>query len=105
MHTLKHRTLALIMSLVMILSCFAGMSFSVGAETSGDYEYEVLDDGTVATTKYLGSDKEVIIPSEIDGKKVTEIGFETFGTSDRFQYFDTKLVGVKIPDTVTTIGN
>ena len=48
------------------------------AETYGDYEYTVLDDGTVKIKKYLGTDSVVRIPSTIDGKKVTEIGTLAF---------------------------
>ncbi len=44
-----------------------------GAETYGDFEYSVLDDGTVAITKYIGSAEKVDIPSKIDGKSVTKI--------------------------------
>ena len=72
------------------------MTFSVGAETSGDYEYEVLYDGTVSITKYNGSDTDVIIPSEIDGKKVTSIGDAAFENSS--------IVSVVIPDGVKELG-
>ena len=78
MHTLKHRTLALIMSLIMILSCFAGMSFSVGAITSSDYVYDELDDGTISITKYYGDGSDVNIPSKIDGKEVAKIDHGAF---------------------------
>ena len=96
MGTLGRRTISIIMSVIMVLSCFAGMTFSVGAETSGDYEYEVLDDGTVSITEYNGSDTDVIIPSEIDGKKVTEIGQKAF--CDHFSE------NITIPNSVTKIG-
>ena len=42
-------------------------------ETSGDYKYEVNDDGTVTITGYTGSPTELTIPSEIDGKSVKRI--------------------------------
>ena len=45
-----------------------------GAETYGDFEYGVLDDGTVEITKYNGNAEKVDIPDKIDGKSVTEIG-------------------------------
>lgn len=44
----------------------------------GDYEYNVLYDGTVEITEYDGSATELKIPSEIDGKKVTGIAVLTF---------------------------
>lgn len=98
MHTLKHRTLALIMSLIMILSCFAEMTFSVGAATSRDYEYKVLNDGTVSITKYNGSGTDIIIPSEIYGCKVTKIGYKAFSRC-------VKASSVTIPDGVVEIGS
>ena len=38
MKTFERRTISLIMSVIMVLSCFAGMTFPVGAETSEDDE-------------------------------------------------------------------
>ena len=49
-------------------------SFLAKAETSGDYKYQILDDGTIEITGYIGSDTEINIPNEIDGTKVTSIG-------------------------------
>lgn len=53
MKAFERRTISIILSVIMVLSCFAGLTFSVGAETSGDYEYKALDDGTVEITKYI----------------------------------------------------
>ena len=39
----------------------------------GDFEYTVLDDGTVSINSYTGSDKNVVIPSVLGGKKVSEV--------------------------------
>lgn len=68
----------------------------VSAETFGDYEYEILENGTVEITGYNGDDEEVNIPSAINGKKVTSIGDEAFEYSE--------ITSVTIPDTVTSIG-
>ncbi len=37
------------------------------------WEYEKKDDGTILITNYKGNDKNVVIPEEINGVKVTEI--------------------------------
>ena len=71
---------------------------SASAETSGDYEYELLDDGTVEITGYNGEDENVTIPSAIAGKKVTSIGDGAF-------YECTSLTSVTIPNSVTSIRN
>lgn len=39
-------------------------------ETSGDFEYTVLDDGTAEITEYKGNEEILLIPSEIDGHTV-----------------------------------
>ena len=67
-------------------------------ESSGDYEYKNLDDGTAEITGYNGSDTEITIPSEIDGHKVTVIGLGAFKNCLRIK-------SITIPDSVTTIGN
>ncbi len=62
------------------------------------YQYYINDDGTVTTFYYYGNKKDVVIPSKIDGKKVTSIGSETF--LDNFE-----ITSIKIPDTVISIGD
>ncbi len=63
---------------------------------SGDYKYNVLDDGTVSVSGYVGSDSSLQIPSIIDGKKVTKIGKNAFS-------FCNIVKDVTIPDGVTSI--
>ncbi len=46
--------------------------------TSGDYTYQVNDAGEVSITKYNGEGTIVVIPSELDGCKVTSIDAEAF---------------------------
>lgn len=71
---------------------------TASAETSGDYSYSVLDDGTVELTKYNGSDASIEIPSEIDGKAVTSIGDGSFSSCS-------SLTNVVLPDSITSIPN
>lgn len=49
---------------------------------STDYVYKVLDDDTVKVSEYIGSDVDLAIPSEIDGKKVKKIGVYAFSGSN-----------------------
>ena len=46
--------------------------------SSSDWEVE----GN-AVVKYLGNDNDIVIPNYVDGKKITEIGTEIFGGSDK----------------------
>lgn len=96
------RKLLTVLSVLLTAALLAGMlpcaCITAEAETSGDYVYEVLDDGTVSITGYNGDAEEVAIPSEIDGKKVTALGEGAFS-------YCTSLKSVTIPDSVTAIGN
>lgn len=92
----KHITqvLAMILSLALMLSLAV---LPAAAETSGDYGYSILDDGTVEITYYSGSDTEIVIPSKLDDKKVTSIALYAF--SDHLD-----ITGITIPNSVTKIG-
>ena len=78
---MKHKCLcSILLILTMLSTCW---TYSVAEEmsdafTSGDYEYIILDDGTVKITKYNGSAQELAIPDTLDGKKVTSIGNRAF---------------------------
>ena len=84
------------------LAAFAAMvvlcAVCAGAETYGDLEYSVLDDGTVEITDYNGSAKTVDIPEKINGKSVTSIG------NCAFRYC-TSLKSITIPNSVMEIGS
>ena len=76
----------------------ANVATVAGAETYGDFEYDILDDGTVEITDYSGSAENIDIPAEIDGKSVTGIGNSAFENC-------TSLTSITIPHSVTSIGN
>ena len=63
-----------------------------------DMEYSILDDGTIEITKYNGKGGNVVIPSSIEGKKVTSIGEDAFGGCDSF-------TNITIPNSITSIGD
>ena len=63
----------------------------------GDFRYYCDDDGNVLISKYVGDAENVVIPSEINGKKVTVISSGAFG------WWCNNLTGVTIPDGVTEI--
>ncbi len=77
-----------------------------GAAANKDWEWKLLEDGTVAVTRYHGMEAVVEIPAVLDGKKVTAIG------DAAFQYcynrdennIETGLSYVTIPAGVNEIG-
>lgn len=84
-----------LMVLMMLMLCVG----AAVAEASGDdYEYAVLEDGTVEITRYSGNDTEVVIPEELDGKTVTSIGYRAFA-------WRSNITSIYIPDCVTSIGD
>ena len=91
--------LALLMVVVMMCACWTGAVAEDKRETftSGDYQYALLDDGTIEITKYNGSADHLAIPAKLDGKTVTAIG-------DRAFLFCSSLTSVSIPDSVEQIG-
>ena len=68
-----------------------------GEVSAEDFRYTELEDGTLEITGYYGSDTEIVIPAEIDGKTVTSIGYRTF-------YGCSSLTSIEIPSGVTSIG-
>ncbi|MGN1457450.1 MAG: leucine-rich repeat protein, partial [Acutalibacteraceae bacterium] len=64
----------------------------------GQYTYKLASDNTAIITFYTGNDKNLVIPSEIDGHKVTAI--------ERLSYDSSSCVeNITIPDSVTSISS
>jgi len=82
-----------VMIFLLALCLCAG---SAMAATEGDYSFLIQGNG-VLITGYTGTEKSVIIPSELGGYPVTEIYTEAFYENDA-------LLSVFIPEGVTSIG-
>ena len=119
-----------IFAVLLAISLLAGnMLFSVSAaesdsegvgEQSGDFEYELSEDGTASITGYTGAQSSLDIPSELDGYKVTEIAEYAFSDCRSLKnvtIFDSvlkigsgafsgciTLESITIPNSVTSIG-
>ncbi len=99
------RVISLLITLIMTLSVISVSMFTaytkpaepIHYETSGDFEYKLLDDGTVNVVGYLGSDVTVDIPRKLDaGYVVTGFIGRTFDNSETVK-------SITIPDTVTRV--
>jgi len=60
-----------------------------------DFEYSITEDGGVVIAKYVGSDPDVVIPAQIEGKNVVGIGEKAF--------YQSTIKTLVIPDTVAEI--
>ena len=90
-------------------------------QTAGDFKTEIVTSGTFSTITiigYTGSSRNVVIPAQIDGKRVTIIGDGAFRNSNVDQvvipdgviaigeeaFQSSKIQSITIPDSVVTIG-
>ena len=115
--------LSFILSVVMLLSIMTLYSVSSLAQTSEDglWNYKLNDDGTAEIVSFSYEDeKNVTIPSEIDGHTVVSIGNNVFygknissvsipygikNIGDRAFAENRNLTSVVIPDSVETVGS
>ena len=63
---------------------------------SGDFGYELLDDGTAEIISYFGDDSDVKVPGVIDGHTVTSIGDNSFSWCENRE-------SITFPDSVNSI--
>ena len=78
--------------LLMICCCLPTMHI-----LASEWGYRQLADGSIEIISYSGTEKEIEIPAEIDGKTVSSIGNEAFCFSE--------MTSITIPDRVTHIGD
>ncbi len=64
--------------------------------TDGEFEFVVLQDGSVQITQYIGMQGTVIIPEKLNGKTVTKINEKAFSGRD-------DLISVEIPGSIEEI--
>ena len=74
------------------------------AEIISDFEYSMLDDGTLELTSYIGSDTNVIIPETIDSKTVTKVNELCFYNKDDFNGFDEEIESIYKNNDLTKYG-
>ena len=94
------RVFKILLCLMVILSGVAVTTSMTAtpviAKTVGDYTYTDNNDGTVTITNYGGSEKDVVVPEELDGKMVSAIGYAAFAECR-------SLESLVVPETVTRL--
>lgn len=94
---MKKRVFSLFTCLLLAVSLVSVLpTMTAGAAKSGDYEYELYDDGTAYITEYFGSAENLTVPSKIAGKTITGIGVGAFSSLKT-------LVSVTVPGSVVVI--
>ena len=69
--------------LTILIFSFNSRSIDVSALTDGNYEYELINNNKeVRITKYKGKEEYVYLPNTIKGKKVRELGGNSFRDND-----------------------
>ena len=91
------KVLSFVLILALVLTCSVA-AVPVSALELWDFEYKVNSDGTATITDYYGEVTELVIPSTLDGYKVTEIGSYAFRDCS-------SLESITIPSSVTSIGD
>ncbi|MBR0464228.1 MAG: leucine-rich repeat domain-containing protein [Clostridia bacterium] len=71
--TMKRAALVIVIVVAALL-----LSFGALADQEGDYEYEILSDGTARVIKYSGVEADVTIPATLGGVRVSAIGYDAF---------------------------
>ena len=67
-------------------------------DSTGTFKYTLSNNNDgIIVHKYIGNAKDVIVPSEIDGLQVTELGDVAFENNKRLR-------SVSLPDSIVSIG-
>lgn len=74
-------TLTVTVIAVVLAAIFIPMAVSKNKDAHREFEYHLKADDTYMISKYLGTDLNVAIPDEIDGKPVSEISEKAFSGS------------------------
>ncbi|MCR4593743.1 MAG: leucine-rich repeat protein [Clostridiales bacterium] len=91
----KYKIMSLLLAVVMVVSI---LPFGAFAETEGDWEYSLENDGTAVITGYNGTAATVEVPATIAGSIVSGIGDRAFRNK-------TGITSIELPGRLTSIGN
>ena len=64
---------------------------------SGEYEYTILENGSISIAGYTGGATDLVLPTEIDGYPVSAVGEEAFHGND-------SIITLTVPGSIMEIG-
>lgn len=73
------------------------VAVKVTLEETAEFTYKILSDRTLEITRYNGTETDLAVPEEIDGKRVTQIGEWAFMNCG-------SLTSVRLPEGITSVG-
>ena len=96
MHVHRKIEFAVIVLMIMagVISC--GSMVYADTHVCGDYEYNILSDGTAKLVGYSGTEPDVVIPAKVDDYNVSTIGSNAF-------CFKTTIHSLTIPGSIREI--
>lgn len=99
--TIMKTSLFKVVSIMIVIALVTGLLSIIpvsAVETYGSYTYSVLDDGTVCIESCKSPERNLYIPSTINGKKVTRIGEMAFSDNANIAF-------VKLPKNLVSISS
>ena len=83
---MKHRLIACLLILTLAAALLASpiQALSV-AQAEGDWKYEIGSNGLILTG-YQGKDNRVVVPSELAGQSVVQIGTGCFQNNTKISF-------------------
>lgn len=94
------QAMSIFLSVVLML-CTIPIVGASAAEVTSNFEYTLLDDGTIEVTRYVGTDSYAIIPDEIDGKPVTKVNEFCFYNDDDYNGWNYTVKSIFISKNIT----
>ena len=90
------KAISILLSLMIIIAVITAVPVYASAETSEDFEYQILEDGTAVISDYLGSNTDLTIPEKIEGHTVSYVNLYTPEDSED----DTNIITIRLPGTI-----
>lgn len=107
-----------VLSISLLLGSYVSFPTPIAhAASEGDFEYEDLGNGTAKITRYVGPGGNVVIPGQLGGLNVIQIGNNAFINKlltsvtipnsvtniEEAAFADNQLTSVKLPDNLVTV--